>query len=62
MLTSPQLDTLGFDTEGISATPPATLSIQLAFVLAGVPYFSTVSVSARATGSTKNKTVQISAK
>ena len=60
-LTSPQLDTLGFDTEGISATPKAALNIQLAFVIEGVPYFKSVPVSAKATKG-KATTVQISGK
>jgi hypothetical protein len=61
-LTSPQLDTLGFDTEGISPSPKPILNIQVGFVIGGVPYFTTVGVNARATGSTKSGSVQISAK
>ena len=59
-LTAPQLDTLGFDTEGISAHPKSTLNIQVAFVVEGVPYFKLVPVSARSSSGAKTA-VQISA-
>ncbi len=60
-LTSPQLDTLGFDTEGVSKAPKSSLNIQLAFVIEGVPYFKTVPVKTKTTQG-KATTVQISAK
>jgi hypothetical protein len=59
-LKSPQLDTLGFDTEGISAHPKSALNIQIAFVVEGVPYFKLVPVSARASSGAKTS-VQITA-